>query len=189
MSNCDLSVISIPPARDHVSYSTHRHRTFYGKTRQELVFTDKSVADPVRVKEEPFFSLLVDVAEEGRDVYDGLDAVFDDAPVEIEGKQARRRVSLVEVPDLLQVQLQRVQYDREKQKIFKSNQHMAFGPEISMDRYLQAQAGDEDGQRRKAETSKRREEMDVCRTRLAQLQSFKVSRSEAFGICGRSEED
>lgn len=136
---------------------------------------DSQAPEPVRAKEEPFFSLLVDVAEEGRDVYDGLDAVFDDSPVVIEGKQARRRVSLVEVPDLLQIQLQRVQYDREKQKIFKSNQHMAFGPQISMDRYLQAGPDDEAGQQRKEATSRCREEMDACRAKLRDLQSPKVS--------------
>lgn len=128
----------------------------------------------MRAKEEPFFSLLVDVAEEGRDVYDGLDAVFDDSPVEIEGKAARRRVSLVEVPALLQIQLQRVQYDREEKKIFKSNQHMSFGPEISMDRYLEPETGDEDAKRRKLTTSQLREEMEGCRSRLRKLQEPKV---------------
>lgn len=130
----------------------------------------------MRTKEEPFFSLLVDVAEEGRNVYDGLDAVFDDSPVEIEGKPARRRVSLVEVPALLQIQLQRVQYDREKQKIFKSNQHMAFGPEISLDRYLQVDEDDVEGKSRRSRTSSCRAEMERCRSRLNKLKS-KVSLS------------
>ncbi|ORY90173.1 hypothetical protein BCR35DRAFT_299734 [Leucosporidium creatinivorum] len=146
-------------------------RTFYGKTRQQLEFSDSSIAEPIRTKEEPFFSLLVDVAEEGRNVYDGLDAVFDDSPVEIEGKPARRRVSLVEVPELLQIQLQRVQYDRKLQKIFKSNQHMAFGPEISMDRYLQVEEGDEEGKDRRERTSRCREELERCRLQLTQLKS------------------
>lgn len=111
------------------------------------------------------------MAEEGRNVYDGLDAVFDDSPVEIEGKPARRRVSLIEMPELLQIQLQRVQYDREKQKIFKSNQHMAFGPEISMDRYLQVEEGDGEGRGRRERTSRCREELERCRLQLMQLQS------------------
>lgn len=149
--------------------------TFYGKTRQQLEFSDTSISEPIRTKEEPFFSLLVDVAEEGRNVYDGLDAVFDDSPVEIEGKRARRRVSLVEVPALLQIQLQRVQYDREKQKIFKSNQHMAFGPEISLDRYLQVDDDDVEGKRRRNRTTKYRKEIEKCRARLSKLKS-KVGR-------------
>jgi hypothetical protein len=59
-----------------------------------------------RVKEEEFFHLLVDVAHEGRDLYDGLDATFDESIVEIDGKKARRRVSLKELPAILQIQLQ-----------------------------------------------------------------------------------
>lgn len=74
--------------------------------KQVLEFDDPTVSEPVRVQNEPFAYLLVDVAEEGRTLYDGLDTVFDDSPVEIEGKKAQRRVSLLELPPVLQVQLQ-----------------------------------------------------------------------------------
>ncbi|KAK4052873.1 ubiquitin-specific protease ubp2 [Microbotryomycetes sp. JL221] len=141
-------------------------KTFYGMTQQQLVFEDTTIAEPVRTRQEPFFSLLVDVAEEGRNVYDGLDAVFDDSPVEIEGKAARRLVSLVEVPDLLQIQLQRVQYDRVKQSIFKSNHYMAFGPELRLERYLHVSEDDVKGQEKKAKTAKLRAEIERCRGAL-----------------------
>ena len=36
-------------------------RTFYGKMRQQLEINDSTEREPIRVKEEPFFSLLVEI--------------------------------------------------------------------------------------------------------------------------------
>ncbi|KAK4055088.1 ubiquitin-specific protease ubp2 [Microbotryomycetes sp. JL201] len=156
-------------AQDASEVTAVLKRTFFGKTQQKLSFEDTNVTDPVRIRQEPFFSLLVDVAEEGRDMYDGLDAVFDDSVVEIEGKKARRRVSLVDVPDLLQIQLQRVQYDRVKQQIFKSNHYMAFGPELNLDRYLEGQDGDLELVQRRKRTDVLRLEIESLRAKLEKL--------------------
>lgn len=55
---------------------------------------------------EDFFSHLpVNVSEESFDLYDGLSGYFDDV-VEFEGKAARMEVALVELPPILQIQLQ-----------------------------------------------------------------------------------
>jgi ubiquitin carboxyl-terminal hydrolase 25/28 len=86
--------------------SRRYYSLFYGKTRQRLEFDDAEAPEPVRIKEEPFSYLLVDVAEEGKDLYDGLDASFQDAQVEIDGLTARRRVAVVDLPPVLQIQLQ-----------------------------------------------------------------------------------
>lgn len=57
-------------------------------------------------EKEVLFSLLpVNVSDEGYDLYDGLGSYFDDA-VEFEGKAARMEVTLVDLPPLLQIQLQ-----------------------------------------------------------------------------------
>lgn len=71
-----------------------------------------SVADPndpsrltVHEKEDIFSHLPVNVAEDGGDLHDGLGRYFDDV-VEFEGKKARMEVSLVDMPPLLQIQLQ-----------------------------------------------------------------------------------
>ena len=45
------------------------------------------------------------MAEDGFDLYDGLSGYFDDV-VEFEGRKARMEVSIVDLPSLLQVQLQ-----------------------------------------------------------------------------------
>ncbi|SCV68286.1 BQ2448_407 [Microbotryum intermedium] len=163
-------------ASNEVSSSVLR-RTLYGKMRQHLEFTDPSVPEPIRIREEPFFSLLVDVAEEGRNVYDGLDAVFDDSIVTIEGHQARRRMRLVDVPPILQIQLQRVQYDRVAQRIFKSNAHLDFGETLSLDRYLEVEEGDVEAAQRQTWTQTKRDEIELARTRLMALKSTKTGMS------------
>lgn len=142
--------------------------------RQRLEIEDPQDGEPVRLMEEKFSSLLVDVAEEGRDLYDGLDTVFDDAMVDIEGKQARRTVSLVDVPPILQVQLQRVQYDRTEQKVFKSNAHLSFPATISMDRYLEIDPANSGARTRKEKTGELRKALEGARTRYKELKKYKV---------------
>ncbi|GAA6018600.1 hypothetical protein JCM11491_006159 [Sporobolomyces phaffii] len=150
-------------------------RIFFGKNRQKLVFQDAATAsEEVRTQEDPFFSLLVDVPPSSfdRDVYDGLDTVFDDAPVEIDGRLAQRSVSLLELPPILQIQLQRVQYDREKGRIFKSNAHLRFPDELSLARYLEVDESDLSGIEKKAHALKLRLELERSRMRLAKLEQL-----------------
>lgn len=84
-------------------------RLFYGKKRQRL--TSLSPTDDARhqssihEKEDLFSHLHVNVADEGFDLYDGLARYFDDV-VELGGQKKRMEVSLVDLPPLLQIQLQ-----------------------------------------------------------------------------------
>ena len=66
---------------------------------------DNKSRSSVHEKEDLFSNLPVNVAEDGFDLYDGLSGYFDDI-VDFEGKKARMEVSLVDLPPLLQVQLQ-----------------------------------------------------------------------------------
>lgn len=84
-------------------------RLFYGKKRQRL--TPLSAADDARhkasihEKEDLFSHLHVNVSDEGFDLYDGLARYFDDI-VELEGFKKLMEVSVVDLPPLLQIQLQ-----------------------------------------------------------------------------------
>ena len=55
--------------------------------------------------EDLFSHLHVNVSDEGFDLYDGLARYFDDV-VEFDGVKKRMEVSLVDLPPLLQIQLQ-----------------------------------------------------------------------------------
>jgi ubiquitin carboxyl-terminal hydrolase 25/28 len=52
-----------------------------------------------------FSHLPVNVTNDGVDIYDGLSGYFDDI-VDFEGRKARMEVTLVELPPVLQIQLQ-----------------------------------------------------------------------------------
>jgi ubiquitin carboxyl-terminal hydrolase 25 len=95
------------PLPDLIIAHWANNRLFYGKMRQLVTVADPN--DPSRVtvheKEDIFSHLPVNVAEDGGDLHDGLGRYFDDV-VEFEGKKARMEVSLVDMPPLLQIQLQ-----------------------------------------------------------------------------------
>jgi ubiquitin carboxyl-terminal hydrolase 25 len=57
------------------------------------------------VKEDVFSHLSINVSDGKIDLYDGLSEYFSDI-VEFEGKQAKLNVELIELPPILQIQLQ-----------------------------------------------------------------------------------
>lgn len=79
-------------------------RLFYGKLRQRLTGPQQSRAS-IHEKEDLFSHLPVNVANDGIDIYDGLSGYFDDV-VEFNGEKRRMEVTLVDLPPVLQIQLQ-----------------------------------------------------------------------------------
>jgi ubiquitin carboxyl-terminal hydrolase 25/28 len=82
-------------------------RLFYGKLRQRLtpLSDHPRPCYSIHDKEDLFSHLPVNVASDGVDLYDGLSGYFDDV-VEFEGKKTRMEISLIDLPPLLQIQLQ-----------------------------------------------------------------------------------
>lgn len=144
---------------------------FYGKTKQTL----ESEADGSnhREKTERFSSLLVDVAEGPRDLYDALDSYFGEDIMKLEDGATRRTVTIAQLPPVLQVQIQRVQFDRVMNQPFKSNALLKFDETIYMDRYLDSD--DRELKRKRREVSNWRIEKAKLVKRLADLNSRMVS--------------
>ncbi|KAH9854519.1 cysteine proteinase [Lenzites betulinus] len=142
-------------------------RLFYGKKRQRL--TSLSPTDDARhqssihEKEDLFSHLHVNVADEGFDLYDGLARYFDDV-VELGGQKKRMEVSLVDLPPLLQIQLQRVQFNRETQQAYKSQAYVKFGETIYMDRFLDSASPE-----KKARSKEIQAELTAARDRVQRL--------------------
>ncbi|KAH0591372.1 putative ubiquitin carboxyl-terminal hydrolase 2 [Termitomyces sp. J132] len=109
-------------------------RLFYGKLRQRLTGPQPSRSS-VHEKEDPFSHLPVNVANDGIDIYDGLNSYFDDV-VEFNGEKQRMEVTLVDLPPVLQIQLQRVQFNRETLQPYKSQAYVKFGETIYLDRFM-----------------------------------------------------
>lgn len=162
-------------------------RIFYGTMRQQIAFDDPmTVDDPLRTQDEPFSALFVDIpAESGakapgltRDIYDALDTLFEPSVVELESHSARRHIRLVSPPPtVLQVQLQRVQFDVKRQSTYKSNAHLALEDEIDVGRYLETQGQDVEEAERRRRTDEANEELRKVRSRLSELTSDRVSRT------------
>jgi len=142
-------------------------RLFYGKIRQRLASDDLQSRSSVHEKEDLFSHLPVNVTDDGIDIYDGLSGYFDDV-VEFEGKKARMEVTLVETPPLLQIQLQRVQFNRDTLQPYKSQAYVKFGETIYMDRFM-----DNADPQKKARGKEIQAELTKCRERIRTLLSSK----------------
>lgn len=143
---------------------------FYGKTKQ-LLESDIDGSNR-REKEERFSSLLVDVADGPRDIYDALDAYFGEDILELEGGATRRSVTISRLPPILQIQVQRVQYDRVLHQPFKSLALLKFDEVIYMDRYLD---GDDILRQKRRGVFTWRRDLTEVKKRLAEVNNRGVS--------------
>lgn len=141
---------------------------FYGTSLSTLEF--ESDSDVKRTKEETFGYQLVDVAKDGNDLYDGLDAAFTPSIVEVEGKKARRQDILTQLPPILQIQLQRVQFDRTTSRVYKSNAYMPFPQTLRMGRYLSAEGRSSEFANKQSRSGELRSELTKLQAKLAKLE-------------------
>ncbi|GLB43607.1 putative peptidase C19 family protein [Lyophyllum shimeji] len=137
-------------------------RLFYGKLRQRLTGHPPSRSS-IHEKEDLFSHLPVNVTDDGVDVYDGLSGYFDDV-VDFEGEKRRMEVTLVDLPPVLQIQLQRVQFNRETLQPYKSQAYVKFGETIYMDRFM-----DNADPQKKARSKAIQSQLNACRERVRLL--------------------
>ncbi|KAG2149405.1 hypothetical protein BD769DRAFT_1624093 [Suillus cothurnatus] len=141
MDNCmfqiEIALLKFDGLGESDNQNSVVKRLFYGKLRQRLtqVAAQRHSRTSTHEKEDLFSHLPVNVADNGFDIYDGLSGYFDDV-VDYEGEKARMEVTLVDLPPLLQIQLQRVQFNRETLQPYKSQAYVKFGETIYMDRFL-----------------------------------------------------
>ena len=151
---------------------------FFGKLKQDLA----PLKDPskIRTKIERFVSLLVNVGDHPKNVYDALDQYFKDDVLQLEDGDVKRTLAIKELPVVLQIQIQRVYYDREKFMPFKSIEPLPFRDTIYMDRYMDTQ--DAEMQQKRQEAAKYKNELESLKLRQKALlekngngMSFKTS--------------
>lgn len=155
-------------------------KLFYGKTKQTIMPVNNSTK--VRTKYERFLSLLVNVSDHPRDIYDALDSSFQDEYLTMEEYgDVKRTVSVTSLPTILQVQIQRVYYDRERFMPFKSIEPVPFTDKLYMDRYVESD--NQELLEKKIETSKMKERLRYLQERRKELLNrnmFGLSRKEAY---------
>ncbi|KAL3232316.1 Ubiquitin carboxyl-terminal hydrolase 2 [Nakaseomyces bracarensis] len=109
---------------------------FFGETNQ-IIKPLNSSSTP-RSKIERFLSLLVNIADHPKDIYDALDVYFKDEFLTMEEYgEVKRELAIRTFPTILQIQIQRVYYDRERFMPFKSIEPLPFDTEIYLDRYAE----------------------------------------------------
>ncbi|WFD01220.1 ubiquitinyl hydrolase 1 [Malassezia yamatoensis] len=142
------------------------HTLFYGQTAQVL-----SNQQDVTTKQETFQTLPVTLLPESQSIYDALDTFFDDQILyKDDGQSVRRVVSLRQAPPLLQIQVQRVQYDRTLHRAVKTQAEMALDNVLYLDRYMEcSQNADPSELQRHELTQEDQQRITSLRTRIAQL--------------------
>ncbi|KAG5357980.1 Ubiquitin carboxyl-terminal hydrolase 2 [Yarrowia sp. B02] len=131
-------------------------RLFYGQTKQVLQPVNTNDTSKRREKTERFLSLLVDVADGPRDLYDALDSYFGHDLVSLSDGDVIRSLTIGKLPPMLQIQVQRVQFDRDLGRPFKSLAVLKFDEVVYMDRYIDTD--DEEVNAKRMEVFKWREQ-------------------------------
>lgn len=117
--------------------------------------------------------MLVNVAEGDRDIYSALDSSFDIEQVDLEGREARRYLSISHLPPILQIQVQRVQFDRARSAAYKSNSHLKFDETIYLDRYIDTD--NQDLKERREKSWQWKEEMKILEKRKVSMTKTQVN--------------
>ena len=146
-------------------------KLFFGK--QKSYITNKQGG--IRSKEEFISDIKIDVASGPRDIYAAFDGAYDEQEVEIGGALEPQYTTISQLPPVLQVLVQRVQFDPAKKSTFKSNHHLELKETIYLDRYMDS--GDEDLLARRRESWRWKKELAELETRKAGLTTTEVSRS------------
>lgn len=79
------------------------------------------------------------MANGSRDIYSAIDGAFDVQKISVENGEAEQFGSIARLPPILQIQVQRVQFDAVKKSSFKSTHHLELLDTIYMDRYMDTQ--------------------------------------------------
>lgn len=145
---------------------------FFGK--QKSYTTDREGS--IRTKEEYISDIKVDVASGPRDIYAALDAAYDVQEVEVGGNFEPQYTSISQLPPVLQIHVQRAQFDQEKKSSFKSNHHLELKETIYMDRYIDSADADLLERRRACWDWKKR--VAEIEARKAELSEIKVCETD-----------
>lgn len=143
-------------------------RLFFGKQKSYTTNNQGTI----RTKEEYMSDIKVDVASGSRDIYAALDGAYDVQDVEVGGYLEPQYTSISQLPPILQIMVQRVQFDPEKRSVFKSNHHLELKETIYLDRYMDS--SDADLLQRRRECWEWKKQLLIMEKRMAQLVNSEV---------------
>lgn len=107
---------------------------FYGKTKQTITPLDDK--GKPRTSFERFFSLIINVNDHPKDIYESLDNYFSEDVFNLDEGPVRKAQTILELPEILQFHVQRVLFDKERLMAYKSLEPIPFDEKIYLDRYM-----------------------------------------------------
>jgi ubiquitin carboxyl-terminal hydrolase 25/28 len=140
--------------------------TFFGAN---TVYTQK--AQSLERKTEAWPSIIVFPGKVGRDIYEALDVVYDEQQVEIDNTTVPQYASLSKLPPILQIHIQRTDFDHENHRAFKNRNPVVFQETIYLDRYVDSGDPDSPVMQRRREAWKWKEQLRVLEARQAALKN------------------
>lgn len=138
-------------------------KLFSGKIKQTITPLESAAAP--RETFERFFSLIINVGDNPKDIYDALDNFFGENVVALEEGKLKMSATLCEIPEILQFHVQRVLFDRERLVAYKLLQVIPFGEKVYLDRYLDT---------KDADIIDRRREVFEWKSEMAKLEQEKL---------------
>ena len=142
---------------------------FFGKLKSYT----KNGQGVIRAKEEFISDIKVDVATGPRDIYAALDGAFDVQEVEVGGSLEPQYTTISQLPPVLQIMVQRAQFDPETKTTVKSNNHLGLRETIYMDRYIDS--SDPELQHRRQESWNWKRDLATLQARKMELTQTEVS--------------
>ncbi|KAI8899811.1 hypothetical protein BC833DRAFT_647586 [Globomyces pollinis-pini] len=115
------------------------NKLFFGRTKQTLAYKDPDGVEKLLLKEETFHQIIVNVFP---CLYDALDEYFGDQTVDFERGKALKCLGVLEFPTALAIRINRVVYDRDTQKVVKTNHYLKYPKKLYMDRYMYVNANE-----------------------------------------------
>lgn len=142
-------------------------KLFYGKTNQTITpLSTDNESSKARSSVERFSSLIINISDHPKDIYDALDNYFNADIVKLEEGLVKKSLTVTKLPDILQFQVQRVLFDRERLMAYKSIEPIPFTEKLYVDRYLETDNKD---------VLDKREEVFNWKSEIVQLQEKRES--------------
>jgi ubiquitin carboxyl-terminal hydrolase 25/28 len=141
---------------------------FYGKELQTIIYKTPSGEETKLQKEIGYRNIIVDMKP---NLIDALDDYYGRHKVEYENSTATKYLSIAEPPSFLSFRINRLSFDREKQRPVKSNEFIKFPKTLRMDRFFTG---------REVEREERRHKLKMLRGQL-------IMKKEIMGNLSRKE--
>lgn len=148
-------------------------KLFYGKSKSNTT----NRAGTERTNEAFFSDIKVNVFSDPPppDLYAALDGAFDEQDVEVDGAVEPQYTTISLLPPVLQIHINRTDFDREKQRNVKSNHLFDFKDTIYMDRYTDLR--DDDLVERRAQKWAWKKQLSILEARQKQILDDNASES------------